>query len=64
MGFKSGEYFGRKRSLAPAWRMAERTAFFVGAEIVHDHDVASCQGRDEDLFDVDLEPLAIDQSVE
>ena len=30
----------------------------VGAEIVHDDDVADCQGGDEELLDIGLERLA------
>ena len=46
IGFRSGEYFGRKKSRAPAARMARRTAAaLVRAEVVHDDDVAGTQRR-------------------
>ncbi len=70
MGFRSGEYLGRKRRRAPAALMARRTALllceprFVRAEIVRDHDVARPQGGDEDLVDVEPEGLAVDGPVE
>jgi hypothetical protein len=36
----------------------------VTGEIVHDHDIARPQGRGEDLFDIELEPFAVDRTVE
>jgi hypothetical protein len=36
----------------------------VGAEIVEDHDVARLQRRDEELFDIGVEALAVDGPVE
>ena len=36
----------------------------VGAEIVEDHDVARFEGRDEELFDIGVEALAVDGPVE
>ena len=36
----------------------------VGAEIVEDHDVAWFKGRDEELFDIGAEALAVDGPVE
>ena len=52
MGLRSGEYLGRKNSLAPAARMSWLDGFaFVAAEIVHDDDIAGLQGREENLFD-------------
>lgn len=36
----------------------------MGAEIVHDHDVAGLQGRDENLFDIEQKTLGIDRAVE
>jgi hypothetical protein len=65
IGFRSGEYFGRKKSLAPAARMIWRTAFgFVTTEIFHDHDVAGAKRGDEDLLDIDPEALTVDWTVE
>lgn len=37
---------------------------FMGAEIVHDDDIAGDQGRHEHLLDIDLEALAVDRPVE
>src|SRR5580765_8316873 len=37
---------------------------FVTAEIVHDHDVTGMKRWDEDLFDIGLEALAVDGTVE
>ena len=65
IGFRSGEYFGRKKSLAPAARMAARIALPLwGAEIVHDDDVARLQRRHQDLFDIEPEALAVDRPVQ
>ena len=36
----------------------------VGAEIVEDHDVARLERRDEELFDIGVEALAVDGPVE
>ena len=37
---------------------------FVRAEIVEDHDIAGLQRRDEELFDIGVEALAVDGPVE
>ncbi len=37
---------------------------FVGAKIVHDHNIAGLEGGDEDLLDIGKEGLAIDRSVQ
>ena len=37
---------------------------FVATEIVHDDDVTSMQGRDQNLFDMGLECLAVDRPVD
>ena len=50
MGFRSGEYLGKKISLAPA------------ARIVHDDDVAGAQRGSEDLLDIGLKALAVDRA--
>jgi len=50
---RSGEYLGRKKSLAPTERMAPRTCGPCGAEIVHDDDVAGTEGGKKNLVDVD-----------
>ena len=39
-------------------------ASLVAAEIVDDDDGARSQGRDENLFDVKADPLAVDRAVE
>jgi hypothetical protein len=64
MGLRSGEYFGSRISLAPTARMARRTAFFVAAEIVHDHDIAGLKRWDQHPLDIDPEALAIDRTVD
>src|ERR1700694_4234755 len=61
MWFRSGEYFGRKKSRAPAARMARGTA---RTKIVHDDDVAWPQRRDKNLFDIEQETLAVDRPVD
>ena len=37
---------------------------FVATEIVHDDDVARCEGRQEELLNIGGEALAVDRSVE
>src|ERR1700738_2108555 len=65
MGFRSGEYFGRKKSRAPAARVARRTALLLcEPKIVHDDDVAWPQRRDKNLFDIEQETLAVDRPVD
>ena len=65
MGFRSGEYFGRKKSLAPAARMScAHGLALVAAEIVHDDDVAWAQRGDEDLLDIGSKALAVDRPLE
>ena len=50
--------------LAPAARMASRTAFaFVASQIVERDDVSWPQRRDETLLDIGEEPRAIDRAV-
>jgi len=53
MGFGSGEYLGRNSSLA-----------LVAAKIVHDHDIALMQRRNQDFLDIALEAFAVDRPVE
>ena len=62
MGFRSGEYFGRKNSLAPRERPHGFT--FVAAEIVRDDNVTGLQGREENLLDVNCEALTVDRAIE
>jgi hypothetical protein len=64
MGFRSGEYFGRKKSFGAsrANELAHRFAL-VTAEIVHDDDVAFAKLGHEDLLDVGSKALAIDRPV-
>src|SRR5215208_5561404 len=40
------------------------SAALVGAEIVHDDDVAGSQRRDEHLVDVEAEALAVDRAID
>ena len=45
IGLRSGECFGRRKSLAPAERMSWRYDLaVVAAEIIHDDDVAGTKG--------------------
>ena len=37
---------------------------FVRAKIVHDHDIAGLQGRNQDLLNVELEGLAVDRLID
>ena len=38
-------------------------AALVGAEVVHDNDIARLERRDEDLLDIDCEGIAVDRPV-
>src|SRR2546426_11694144 len=64
IGLRSGEYFGRKKSLAPAERMSARGFALVAAEIVQNDDVAGTKRGHEDLLDIDPEALAVDRPLE
>src|ERR1700704_5240303 len=61
MGFRSGEYFGRKKSFADQW---SHGFTFVAAEIVHDDYVTGLQGREQNLLDVNCEALTVDRAIE
>jgi hypothetical protein len=54
--FWQEEQLGTGGAGEPADRFA-----LVTAEVIHDHDVAGAQRRDQDLFDIDLEGLAVDR---
>ncbi len=63
MGFRSREYFGRKKS--PRAGRADGTAdgvALVRTKIVH--DVAGPQRRDKNLFDIEAEAFAVDRPVD
>src|SRR5215469_10338820 len=62
MGFRSGEYFGKKNSLAPA-ELAHCLAP-VTAEVVHDDDVVRVQAREQNRLDVGSEGLTVDRAIE
>ena len=47
----------------PPDRLPDGTAL-VGGEVVHHHDVARCQCRCEEAFDIDAEGITIDRPVE
>ena len=65
IGFRSGEYLGRKKSLAPAERMARRTALPLCEPRLSMMTMSpGLQRRDEDLLDVELEALAVDRPVD
>ena len=64
MGLRSGEYFGRKRSLAPVANGAADRLAAVTAQIVHDHNLARLERGNKDLPDPGEEHLAIDGTVE
>lgn len=49
-------YGGRKRSLAPAVRIARRTARPLGTEIVHGDDVARDERQYKNLLDIGKNP--------
>jgi hypothetical protein len=57
IGLRSGEYLGRKMSLAPALAL-------MTAEIVHDDDVARLQGWNQHALDIDPEAFAVDRAID
>lgn len=64
IGFRSGEYFGRKKSLAPTERMSWRTAFaLVAAEVVQD-DIAGSEDGQKNPLDIGAKTHAIDQPLD
>ena len=60
MGFRSGEYLGRKSNFAPAANCFS----FVAAEIVHYHKVTSFERGHQHLLDIDQEAFAVDRTIE
>jgi hypothetical protein len=59
IGLRSGEYLGRKNSLAPGGPNGTSDGVpLVAAEIVHHDDVARFQGWDEDRLDIEAERTA------
>ena len=57
--------FGQEEQLGA--RRADQLArgfAFVAAEIVHDDDIAGTQGREENLFEIEPEAVAIDRALE
>src|SRR6202023_2372213 len=64
IGLRSGEYCGRKNRRAPLARMALLIAALMGAEIVHDDDVAMLQSRRKNLLDIGQKAFAVDRPVE
>src|SRR5947209_8500216 len=64
IGLRSGEYLGRKKSLALAERMAANGLAVVAAEIVHGHEVAGSDRREQHLLDIGLIAVAVDRPVE
>ena len=64
-GVQVGRVFWQEEQLGGgcADELAHGSAL-VAAEIVHDHDVAGLQGRDEDLLDVGSKAVAVDWAIE
>src|ERR1700680_4158442 len=62
IGLRSGEYLGRKNSLAPADRINGFS--LVAAKIVHDHEVARRKHRCQHLLDIGFEAFAVDRTVD
>ena len=65
MGLRSGGAIPQEHEARPD--VADRTSHhlsLVGAQIVEDHDVARLQRRDEELFDIGVEALAVDGPIE
>src|SRR3979490_1120365 len=64
MEFRSGEYLGRKNSLAPAERMSWRTTLPLWLPRLSMTTMSSGQGGEEDPLDVGSEGLAVDRPFE
>src|SRR5687767_8542193 len=63
MGFRSGEYFGRKSSRAPAARMAARTALLLCEPRLSMTTIARLEGGGQNRFHIEPEPLAVNRPV-
>src|ERR1700704_2470405 len=65
IGLRSGEYFGRKNSLAPADRMARRTALPLCEPRLSMTTMSpGLRVVDENLVDIEPEAFAVDRSVD
>ena len=65
MGFRSGEYFGRNRNLAPVLADGGADGFTtMAAEIVHDDDLAWLQRRNQILTHPGQEDHAVNRAIE
>src|SRR4029077_2373594 len=64
IGLRSGEYFGRNTRRAPTLRIARRTAFALWEPRLSRINVARLKRRDEELFDIGVEALAVDGPIE
>ena len=63
-GIEIGRVGGQKEEARPCSSdHAANGAAFVRAEVVHDDDIARLQGRQQELFHVDFEALAVDGAV-
>jgi hypothetical protein len=60
-----GGVFGEEQQLGagPTKRLTDAAAT-VALQIVHDHHVAQSQGRQQHLFDIDEEMIAVDRAIE
>src|SRR4030095_9597226 len=64
IGFRSGEYFGRKNSLAPTMRIGSRTGLAtMTAKVIHNDNVAGAKCWNQHLFDIEPKPFAVDRTV-
>src|ERR1700760_757038 len=59
IGFRSGEYLGRNRSVAPRASMACRTPAALCRKIVEHHDVVALESRGETALDVGQEAPSV-----
>jgi hypothetical protein len=64
IGLRSGEYLLEQEACSGGSDRLPHRFPLVRAEVVEDHDVAGFQRRDEELFDIGEEALAIDGAVE
>src|SRR5437773_5089542 len=65
MGFRSGEYLGRKNSFTPAALRAWRMTFPLWLPRLSMTTMSpGLQGRQENLLNINLEPLPIDRTLD
>ncbi|KYK45209.1 hypothetical protein A1D31_35645 [Bradyrhizobium liaoningense] len=64
IGFRSGEYFGRKKSLAPTADELANCLAPVAAEVIQDDDIAGWKDGQKHLLDIGAKAHAVDRPLD